>query len=129
MEIGVVNFEPGSTIQFRTRNQYDPNIYQGTVSGTCTYGLAQKLNKDIAVYHLNVAKTVPDITDLADQDFFTLTTTVEENIPFAKEWVDPASIVLVSSTDYTDFRLYIIDDQIAVVRNLLTINNIRHRLL
>lgn len=129
MEIGVVNFDIGSIIQFRTRNQYDQNIYQGTVTGFIRSTLAQKLNRDIAVYHLNVSKTFTELTDMADQEFFTLTSASEEEVPFAKDWIDPATMVLVSVVDYRDFRIYVLDADVPTVQNLLTIHNIRHKLL
>lgn len=129
--IGGVEFSKGSTIQFRSRNMYDTNLYSGIVTAeSCIYSVARAFFRDLNVYHSNVAKTYTTIGDVEDMDYFLLTTEQEENVPWATEWVDPGSIRLVSSTDSVSLKIWdITESDISVIRKLLTDNGYRNTLI
>lgn len=130
MIIGGVEFNIGSSIQFRTRNIYDTNIYKGVVTGIVRKDIASLFNRDITVYQSNVAKTYPDVEDMDNVDFFVLKTEQEDRVPFSEDWVDPGSIRLISETDSVVLKIYdITEADIPIIRSILTSNNYRNEIV
>jgi hypothetical protein len=130
MIIGGVEFNVGSTIRFRTRNAYDTNIYKGVVTGIVRRDIATLFNRDIDVYQSNVAKTYSAVEDLNNVDFFVLKTEIEDRVPFSEDWVDPASIALVSQTDSVVLKIFdIVETDIPIIRSILTSNNYRNEIV
>lgn len=130
MIIGGVEFNIGSSIQFRTRNIYDTNIYKGVVTGIVRKDIAGLFNRDITVYQSNVAKTYPDVEDMDNVDFFVLKTEQEDRVPFSEDWVDPGSIRLISETDSVVLKIYdIVESDIPIIRSILTSNNYRNEIV
>lgn len=130
MIIGGVEFNIGSSIQFRTRNIYDTNIYKGVVTGIVRKDIASLFNRDITVYQSNVAKTYPDVEDMDNVDFFVLKTEQEDRVPFSEDWVDPGSIRLISETDSVVLKIYdIVESDIPIIRSILTSNNYRNEIV
>lgn len=128
MDIGGVTFNVGSTIKFRTKNMYDQNIYTGSVVAITNYSVASLLQRDINTYHTNVAKTVTDLGEVNEMDYFVLTTDTEKNIAFAVDWIDEGSIALVSFTDTATFKVFdITEADIPIIQKLLTDNGYRNR--
>lgn len=130
MIIGGVEFNIGSSIQFRTRNIYDTNIYKGVVTGIVRKDIASLFNRDITVYQSNVAKTYPGVEDMDNVDFFVLKTEQEDRVPFSEDWVDPGSIRLISETDSVVLKIYdIVESDIPIIRSILTSNNYRNEIV
>lgn len=130
MIIGGVEFNIGSSIQFRTRNIYDTNIYKGVVTGIVRKDIASLFNRDITVYQSNVSKTYPDVEDMDNVDFFVLKTEQEDRVPFSEDWVDPGSIRLISETDSVVLKIYdIVESDIPIIRSILTSNNYRNEIV
>ena len=114
----------GMTITFRTHNPRDTVKYIGKVTGICDYTLARTL-ADVDVYHQQVThnQSVGDIKSLSflvisytDQDGGTTNTRC-----FAKEWINPSSLSLVSDKPYTDLRVYSLPQE--KVSDIITLIN------
>jgi len=131
MIIGGVEFQVGSTIKFKTKNAYDTNLYVGVVKGLCDYSIANAFVRDIDAYHLNVAKTATGIGSVEDMDFFLINCETEKNVAFAADWVDIATIALVSFSDTVTIRISDINaaTETEIIQKLLTDNGYRNTVI
>jgi len=131
MQIGNVVFDVGSVIKLRTQNIYDQNVYSGEVSAICKYKNAAN-EADVASYHANVAKTVPTLGLVGDMLFIALETETEGRVYIAVDWVDVATIQLVSAATTVDIRIHDIEVNsvaIAQMRQVLTDAGYRNTLI
>lgn len=99
----------GQTIAFRTLNPRDTVKYVCQVSGICTYQTARKF-MDVDVYHQQVTQN-QHIGDVKGLTFLILTRTSadgnsEETLAYAREWISPSSLEVVTNRAYVDIRVY-----------------------
>ena len=95
-------------ITFKCLNASDPVQYTGIIEGISSYS-GVKDRTDLLPYYQGVKKSIPTMSPIEELSYFVIR--IEQagkstTIVRAKEWIDPASLSIVSTTSNVDIRVY-----------------------
>ena len=125
--------EVGDTISFRSINPLDNVLWQGTITGICSYDIVQNLRDDLLPYYREVKKTLHDMLPIDQLTYFTLKYFQGDKVGrlvIAKDWIEPSSVQKIDITNHFDIRIYDLDSvQAQTILELLTANNIKAALV
>ncbi len=125
--------EVGDTISFRSVNPLDNVLWQGTITGICSYDIVQNLRDDLLPYYREVKKTIHDMLPIDQLTYFTLKYFQGDKVGrlvMAKDWIEPSSVKKIDITNYFDIRIYDLDSaQAQTILELLTSNNFKAALV
>lgn len=131
--INLDTLEVGDTISFRSVNSLDNVLWQGTITGICSYDIVQNLRDDLLPYYREVKKTIHDMLPIDQLTYFTLKYFQGDKVGrlvMAKDWIEPSSVQKIDITNYFDIRIYDLDSaQAQTILELLTSNNFKAALV
>lgn len=95
-------------ITFKCMNAADPTQYTGIIEGISSYS-GVKDKTDLIPYYQGVKKIVTEMAPIEELSYFVIR--IEQGgkstaIVRAKEWIDPSSLAVVSSTSAIDIRVF-----------------------
>ena len=95
-------------ITFNCMNASDPTQYTGIIESIASYS-AVKDKVDLLPYYQGVKKIITDMPPIEELSYFVLRIEQDNKstvIVRAKEWINPSSLAIVSSTSNVDIRVY-----------------------
>lgn len=131
--VNLDTLEVGDTISFRSVNQLDNVLWQGTITGICSYDIVQNLREDLLPYYREVKKVVHTMAPVEQLTYFTLKYKQGDKtgrLVMAKDWIEPTSVQKIVINNYFDIRIYDLDAaQAQTILDLLTSNNFKSALV
>ena len=123
----------GDTISFTSINPTDNVLWQGTITGICSYDIVQNMRDDLVPYYRAVKKVLHTMEPIDKLQYFTIRYTQGEKIGrliMAKDWIEPSSIQKIILNEYFDIRIYDLPkDQAQTIVNLLQANGFKNSLV
>ncbi len=127
------SLQVGDTITFRSVNPLDNVLWQGTITGICSYDIVQNLRGDLLPYYREVKKIIHTMLPVDQLTYFTLKYTQGDKsgiLVMAKDWIEPSSVQKIVINNYFDIRIYDLDEaQAQTILDLLTANNFKSALV
>ena len=131
--VNLDTLEVGDVISFRSVNQLDNVLWQGTITGICSYDIVQNLREDLLPYYREVKKVIHDMAPVEQLTYFTLKYRQGEKtgrLVMAKDWIEPTSVQKIVINNHFDIRIYDLDStQAQTILDLLTSNNFKSALV
>lgn len=127
--LDINNLQLGDIIAFKSLNPYDNVTWRGKITGFGDYNLV-KYMEDLIPYYQNVKKHVAIMPELENLSFIivdcyeNLNTETSTRRIFAKEWIDPSSLIMIDLNKHIDIRIYDVNEtDINRIKDLLADNN------
>lgn len=107
------DLEIGQYVAFSCYHPTDQLTYEGKITGIVDYSTARQLEADLIPYHREVNKLVADLAPYSTLTYLILEYTqgLDEEMKTlrvvrAREWIDPATIIVYTPDTYFDVRIY-----------------------
>ena len=123
----------GDTISFTSINPTDNVLWQGTITGICSYDIVQNMRDDLVPYYRAVKKVLHTMEPIDKLQYFTIRYNQGEKVGrliMAKDWIEPSSIQRIILNEYFDIRIYDLPKEDAqTILNLLQAHGFKNSLV
>lgn len=103
------NIELNTKIRFTTLNTHDNVVYTGEVAAICSYNTA-RVFEDLDTYYQEMKRCVPTLPVKEALTYLIINVAENEGVTtskvFAREYIDPSSLSLVTANSHYDIRVY-----------------------